>query len=230
MKTGFINAYCHKPVKKYYSYHGEIRDCLTEPDPGPFDDYPADVPYGPVQYMSFPYIFIRGYYREEYPYEDAHNPATGTGTLPKVGQGWYLYRYKYLIIRTAIAFDTIALPDDSKIVSGKIFLQVYRTSGWEPFHIVVRNGMPTFPHLYDYPGDFNFGAYSGSGGSCVFHEVQEIELNEDGVSWINKLGITKFQLISDKDVESDPPLDVGIVTYRLTNANHRLEVGYRLPL
>lgn len=40
MKAGFINAHCRKPAKKYYSYHGEVRDCLIEPDPGPFDEYP----------------------------------------------------------------------------------------------------------------------------------------------------------------------------------------------
>ena len=40
MKTGFIHGYTNKPTKKRYSYHGVDRDCLIQPDPGPFDEYP----------------------------------------------------------------------------------------------------------------------------------------------------------------------------------------------
>lgn len=41
MKTGFIYGYPNKPTKKGYSYHGVDRDCLIQPDPGPFEEYPA---------------------------------------------------------------------------------------------------------------------------------------------------------------------------------------------
>jgi len=230
MKTGFINAYCHKPVKKYYSYHGEIRDCLIEPDPGTFENFPADVPYGPTQYMLFTHIYISGYYHGDQSYLVAHNAATGTFTLTRVGQAYDPGRDLYWDYRTGIAFDTIALPDNSKIVSGKMSLQVYRNDGWVPFDIIMRNGMPTFPHIYEYPGDYNIGAYWGNGGSCRFREIQEIYFNEVGVGWINKEGITKFQLISSRDLGAVPPTGLEVVTYKRTGANHRLEVGYKLPL
>lgn len=47
MKIGFINAYADKPLKKYYSYHGEVRDCLTQPNPSPFEELPYKPPGPP---------------------------------------------------------------------------------------------------------------------------------------------------------------------------------------
>jgi len=44
MKAGFINAFVRKPAKKYYSYHGIKKSCLTDPDPDPFEEFPLDVP------------------------------------------------------------------------------------------------------------------------------------------------------------------------------------------
>lgn len=46
MKTGFIHGYPNKPTKKGYSYHGVDRDCLIQPDPGPFEEYPTGPPLG----------------------------------------------------------------------------------------------------------------------------------------------------------------------------------------
>jgi len=40
MKTGFIHGYLSKPKAKRYSYHGEDRKCLIEPDPDPFEEFP----------------------------------------------------------------------------------------------------------------------------------------------------------------------------------------------
>ena len=47
MKTGFIHGYPNKPTKKRYSYHGFERDCLMQPNPGPFDEYPFKPPGPP---------------------------------------------------------------------------------------------------------------------------------------------------------------------------------------
>ncbi|MCK4528955.1 hypothetical protein KAW18_16440 [candidate division WOR-3 bacterium] len=46
MKTGFIYGYPNKPGKKRYSYHGVDRDCLIQPDPEPFEDFPIGPPLG----------------------------------------------------------------------------------------------------------------------------------------------------------------------------------------
>ena len=39
MKTGFLQGYRNKPVKKYYFYHGQIMDCLLQPDAEPYKMY-----------------------------------------------------------------------------------------------------------------------------------------------------------------------------------------------
>lgn len=41
MKAGFIHGYPNKPTKKRYGYHGFDRDCLIQPEPLPFDEFPA---------------------------------------------------------------------------------------------------------------------------------------------------------------------------------------------
>ena len=46
MKTGFLYGYPNKPGKKRYSYHGLERDCLIQPSPDPFEDYPIGPPLG----------------------------------------------------------------------------------------------------------------------------------------------------------------------------------------
>ena len=46
MKTGFIHGYPNKPVKVRYGYHGLDRDCLVQPDPPPFEDFPTGPPLG----------------------------------------------------------------------------------------------------------------------------------------------------------------------------------------
>lgn len=44
MKTGFIHGYANKPLKKYYSYHGILRDCLIQPEADPFEDHDLHLP------------------------------------------------------------------------------------------------------------------------------------------------------------------------------------------
>ena len=46
MKTGFIYGYPNKPGKKRYSYHGLERDCLIQPSPDPFEEFPVVSPLG----------------------------------------------------------------------------------------------------------------------------------------------------------------------------------------
>jgi hypothetical protein len=41
MKTGFINAYADKPIKKQYKYHGLNMECNKTPNPDPFEGFPT---------------------------------------------------------------------------------------------------------------------------------------------------------------------------------------------
>ena len=230
MKVGFINAYCNKPGKKYYSYHGSIRDCLIQPDPDPFDDFPADVPYGPTQYMLFTCIYIDGYYKLDEDYNVAHGAAAGNSYLAFVGQNAAGTPIRYSMYRSGIAFDTVALPDEAKIVSGIIKLRIQATYGNMNFEVVIRYGMPTFPHLYEAPGDYYIGNYHGIGGSTVYPRKDRIIFNEDGCSWVNKFGISKFGVLSTKDINKVWPTGNEVVYYKSGPGFHFLEVGYKLPL
>jgi len=58
MKTCFVNAFANIPVKKYYKYHGMIRDCRIAPNPPGYVCYDTEEPIvGPkwiLIYDKFP--------------------------------------------------------------------------------------------------------------------------------------------------------------------------------
>ena len=100
------------------------------------------------------------------------------------------------------------------------------------FELVVQNGQPDWPDLpylggesvsYDLQGDYDCAApsfdkvhYFGDGGSIFFEDIGEvieggekyilITLNETGISWINKTGITKFCLRMRDDINATEPM------------------------
>lgn len=55
MKTCYMHGDPNKPVRKYYYYHGELRSCLIQPDPGKFDCYDTKKPgdYWEIIYERF---------------------------------------------------------------------------------------------------------------------------------------------------------------------------------
>lgn len=56
MKTGFINAFANKPVKKTYRYHGVIRECPIQPNPEPF--LPGETVPGEYVVVTFDYYGV----------------------------------------------------------------------------------------------------------------------------------------------------------------------------
>ena len=65
MKTGFMQGYRNKPVKKYYTYHGQIMDCLIQPGTGPYKLYETTEEvqswirfYGTLK-VIYPYMYLK---------------------------------------------------------------------------------------------------------------------------------------------------------------------------
>jgi len=152
-----------------------------------------------------------------YPYSSVHNGAAGNGgsiAFLIVGQD---HEYEevgdvdtYWDYRSFPYFDTSPLPDDCIPLSADLLLYSDFDNSDTDFEIVVQNGQPTYPHNPFQYGDYYHGHYSGNGGSLSTTQIVDgynaISLNSDGLSWINKAGITKLCLRSSRDINSDAPL------------------------
>ena len=122
------------------------------------------------------------------------NPVQGTLATD---EGFY-------IRRTGLYFDTSSL-DGIDIVSAILRVYVYGTAYCGA---TIVNGQPTYPHNPGIAGDYLYTNYSGNGGNIPFGTSAgwyNIELTEDGISWINKTGETKLFLRSDNDINVVTP-------------------------
>lgn len=150
-------------------------------------------------------------------YDTAHDAAEGsvddTGISFDIGQHYSGPPYLYAIHRAFLFFDTSLIPADAVITGAVLrFMTPGATlNGGPHFDIVIRNGQPTYPHDPLVAGDYLYSHYSGNGGSWntadyVASGYYEIELNEDGISWIQKgAGAkTKLAIICSKDINKIP--------------------------
>jgi len=171
-------------------------------------------------------------------YATAHDAATGTalGTDLYVGQWWYTGTSKYYLYRAFIFFDTSTLPDDAIIISATLTLYTYKKAGVDTdFNIVIRNGMPDYPHDAYVVGDYLYSHYSGDGGSintanvsATLNAANVIDLNATGLGWINLTGATKFALISSKDIDSLIPTGEERISFRERSAAAGTSVAAKL--
>jgi len=147
-------------------------------------------------------------------YSDTRMATVGTvsrtGTLGWVGQS-KVGDMSYIIDRLGFYFPTGDLPDTSIITSSYISLYGYNDVSAPDFNIVVQSGMPTHPSEPPVVGDYNQAWYSGTGGSYSTSGgwsttgYNLIPLDAVGMGWINKTGMTKFVLRSDRDITGVPP-------------------------
>lgn len=134
---------------------------------------------------------------------------------------------EFYIARLALIFDTSEIPTDATIT--KSVLNLFCTGEMYPnnhFDIVVQNGMPDYPHIPVEVNDYNMVHYSGNGGSintedCIIEDYNNIELNADGRSWINKGGMTKFMLRSSKDINGEAPTTMDIISVWLSEGDEK---------
>lgn len=158
---------------------------------------------------------------EDFPetYQAVHDAVSGRS----VGNGGYIGQlrdeYGWLISRGYVTFETRQLPQDSAIVAAILSIPVTRLDKCQTnFNIIVQKGSHYRPNTQPTKADFDHRYYSGDGGSQstagLVIGYNDIELNNDGLSWIKKAGEiepTKFCLRSSRDISSTPPSGVEMV-------------------
>lgn len=147
-------------------------------------------------------------------YFTAHDATSASVSTGSFFVGQWKYTTTYHINRTVLSFDTSGLDDSCIIQSATLTLRTYLDYSSRNFDIIIRSGMPTYPHIPVVDADYELALYSGNGGSTntdtlsgVWGEQQNfvINLNSTGLGWINKTGNTKLALISSYDVAREAP-------------------------
>jgi len=115
----------------------------------------------------------------------------------------------YSIFRGAVFFDTSSLPDDSIITSATLSLYGQYNNSTTDFQITVVDGSLLHEPLEG--ADYGYlrnqtvsgGTFDTAGFSTIGHN--NIPLNETGMGWISKTGITKFGLRSSSEIAATAP-------------------------
>jgi len=235
MKTCFKKGFLDIPATKYYYYHGLIRPCNIQPDPICFKDYNTTGEYGPPITKTFTAYYDVGWNYSDFNYTDAHDHVSGGIYGPFIGQskedfggGLFLYQF----YRMGVVWDTVTLPWDCNIGSASIILTI--TDKWSGvlFDVVIRNGMPTFPHITDYIYDYYYDNYSGDYGrkEITAPGSFEICLTAGGLLLINKTGYTKFALISSHDIDRTIPVANDTIGINGISSYIKLKIVYQEKL
>ena len=148
----------------------------------------------------------------------------------EIGQRFFGGEY-YSVKRAFVFFDTSSIPDGVSISSATLSLYGYEDWSDTDFDIVIQNGQPTYPHKPLQEGDYNRTHYSGNGGSIsssswITSGYNDITLNSNGKSWINKEGWTKLCLRSNRDISGIAPMGDEYVRFY----NYEQGTGYRAKL
>uniref|UniRef100_A0A7C4XL87 T9SS type A sorting domain-containing protein n=1 Tax=candidate division WOR-3 bacterium TaxID=2052148 RepID=A0A7C4XL87_UNCW3 len=167
-------------------------------------------------------VYIHGYDPD---YNTAHGMPpvivvhTGDATL-RVGQQISVV-WGYWIYRSFVFFETSSLGPGATISNGTLSLYGFQDYSIQDFDVVVQNGQPAHPQDPPVSDDYNCTYYSGNGGSFntssfTTSGYNDIFLNGNGLSWINKTGTTKLCIRSNRDINSNAPVagnDEWIVVY-----------------
>jgi hypothetical protein len=122
----------------------------------------------------------------------------------------------YYIDRGFVFFNTSTLPTNAYIDNASLSLYKSSDSSTTDFLITIQNGQPTYPHDPLQSSDYNKAHYSGNGGalntSGLGNGYNNISLNNNGISWINRTGWTKLCLRSSRDINGNTPTGDEYVT------------------
>lgn len=136
-------------------------------------------------------------------------------------------KWQYWIWRGFVFFNTISIPDNADIISAT--LSIYGKADWSEdndFDITIQNGQPTYPHDPLTAVDYNKDHYSGNGGSIntggfTISGYNHINLNSNGIDWINKQGTTKLCLRSSRDINYNEPQGVSAKEWIVIYSNEK---------
>jgi hypothetical protein len=134
------------------------------------------------------------------------------------------------ILRSALFFDTSALPDTAVITSATLSLYGYLDASQTEFDITVVDGsLLNDPIVVGDYGDLlnqttSGGAFNTTGFSTSGYN--DIPLTAAGVGWISKTGMTQFGLRSSRDITAiAPSTSESVAVY-----SYEQGVGYRPQL
>jgi len=138
-------------------------------------------------------------------YYTCRNATTGTSAGGQCLVGQLFFKYDpviYKCYRGFIFFDASPLPEDAIIISATISLPIAWDYSDNDFNVILRSADnvndPIVVEDYDltkYDSE-NFADVSG---------YTAFTLNDLGLAHIKRAGITKFVLLSKKDINSEPP-------------------------
>ncbi len=161
-------------------------------------------------------------YKSSTNYNTAWTASTGTvddsGTTLTIGQkkATTIPLPTYYIYRGFLFFNTTLLPSNAYIDNATLGLYKSGDSSATDFQITVQNGLPIYPHSPLQTGDYGKIHYSGNGGmlntSMFVNGCNNITLNNDGKSWLNRTGLTKLCLRSSRDINGNTPTGNEYVT------------------
>jgi PKD repeat protein len=160
--------------------------------------------------------------------------GSARGTVDNTGTSIFIGQRKqpgmptstYYIYRGFLFFDTSQIPSNAIIDTATLGL--YKASDYSStdFDITVQNGQPTYPARPMKDIDYDKSHYSGNGGtfgtSGFTSGYNNLVLNSDGRSWINRTGWTKLCLRSSRDISGTTPTGNEYVTI---DSNEFLGVG-----
>jgi len=157
--------------------------------------------------------------RDETSYGSARNASTGEWKHDdhvSVGQLYGGGQYK--VSRGAVYFVTSMIPDNATLLNATLSLYVEANLNTTTFNITIQTGNNTYPSEPLELADFNYAFYSGNGGTRNISTIIEfqywnITLSSEGLSWINLASITKFWLVSSKDIANIAPTDAEEVQF-----------------
>ncbi|MEK6734529.1 MAG: hypothetical protein AABY27_05420, partial [Pseudomonadota bacterium] len=144
------------------------------------------------------------------------------GTYLTVGQGYsnsgspdYIDTYK--VYRTYLDFNTSSIPDNAVVTDVKLSLNVSTDSSSTDFNVSIYEfnwtepiNSTTMESNYDAVGAVYDALWRNTTGlSKIYYNSSS--LNN---SWINLTGDTKYQLRSDRDVNSNEPTDSEYITVK----------------
>jgi PKD repeat protein len=142
-------------------------------------------------------------------YNTVRTASTGTvnssGTYLTIGQK--KSGSTYYIYRGFVFFNTSTLPSNAYLDNATLSLYKKDDYSTTDFVITIQNGQPTYPHKPMLSVDYNKNFYSGNGGTLPTQSFTNgyNAIILSNLSWINKTGITKLCLRSDRDINGIAP-------------------------
>jgi len=210
----FTEANVRIPEKKYYYYHGVKYDCVIEPKPKPYKCLPIS---GKRYYMKI-YCSESQYsvYNQDDDYFTAWNAVQAKGTTKHIGQYYYPPRpNNYHILRCAHILDATVLPIGAIITGATYNFELLLDQTDTDFDMIIQNlWRAEYPYGLKVYNRLNFEGLGGRKNTLGIKGVVSIELNKDGVSWIEYNKKTQIGVRSIRDIEGEVPTGLEFLSYK----------------